>query len=552
MIERKKVQKRLWFRIFVLMITGPFIIAENMIFSLINQRVWDALPMEQSKVFFWGMIFLVYFILIWSLGSFNKKNHIFFAKERACYLKKRVYAQYIRSKKFLYNRNSLSSTINHDIPMLEEEFYYMIISFFLRIGDVLLAFFVTFSVRILYGIFCFIVMGIPILISMKYANTVSDIREKILKEKENYTKFLSEMTQGKPTIRQYRLVNTVLKRHSDLVTQIAQFGAKKREQVMVNMISSQSINRLATEIVSLTGFYLVSQGKLTFGWVMAFNQLSSSMTFSFVEAIQKGIHIYSCLSVRSKILEQYDFPRKSAKRPIYFYSIEQNGKDKDKMGFYRVQQKEEGEVGCQCHIKSCKLGERQIFDNIDFSVAPGEKLLITGENGSGKTTLLKILLGLNQQFEGTVDWIDEKGNQVKEEEKIAYIPQNSFVFQGSVKENILLDQIEEKRWYQKVKEMVSLKIEDNKKIEALQQNISGGEKQKIELARAIYSKRRIFILDEPYSALDQEALLETYLLCDPTKTVIVVSHAKRKETRKLYTRYLVLEEGKVRTVASYN
>ena len=230
MVERKKVQKRLWLRVFILVITSPFIMAENMIFSLINQHVWDALPMESAEVFLWGMIFSVHLILLWSLGGLNTKHQIFYAKERACNLKKQVYAQYIRGKKFLYDRKSLSSTINHDIPMLEEEFYYMIISFLLRVGDVFLAFLVTFSVHIVYGVFCFFVMGIPILISMRHANTISEIKEKILEEKENYTNFLSEITRGKETIRQYQLVDTVLERHNDLVAQIALFGAKKRNR----------------------------------------------------------------------------------------------------------------------------------------------------------------------------------------------------------------------------------------------------------------------------------------------------------------------------------
>lgn len=68
------------------------------------------------------------------------------------------------------------------------------------------------------------------------------------------------------------------------------------------------------------------------------------------------------------------------------------------------------------------------------------------------------------------------------------------------------------------------------------------------MARALYSRRNILIFDEPYSAFDQSSLLETerYLLSDPDKTVIVVSHAEREETRKLYTRHLVLENGTVK------
>lgn len=212
-------------------------------------------------------------------------------------------------------------------------------------------------------------------------------------------------------------------------------------------------------------------------------------------------------------------------------------------------------MGCCCCIERCMLGEKQIFSGVDFLVKPGEKVLITGENGSGKTTLLKILLGLNQEFEGNVDWIGEDGEVLeKGEGQIAYIPQNPFVFEGTVRENIVLDKEEEQERYREVREIVSLKVEDDKKMEVLQQNISGGEKQKIELARAIYSGCMIFILDEPYSALDQKTLLEVerYLLNDPEKTVIVVSHAEGEETEKWYTRHLRVSDGKVWESSGFN
>lgn len=553
MIERAKRERNIFQkRIFLLILTSPFGAAENIIFSLLNKYVWDAIPMEQSKVFLWGIIFSIYLILSWGIGSLNTVNQVFFSKEAACRLKEQVYSHYIKSKQFLYKRKSLSSTINHDIPMLEEDFYYAIVSCLMRGEAVLLAFFVTFSVHISYGIFCFIVLAIPILLSIKKADTLSDIRQKFLEKKEEYTGFLAEMGRGKETILQYQLLETILDRHKALVEQIAMFGAKKREQIAVNQISSQSINRLATEVVSLVGFYLVSRGELTLGWVMAFNQLSSSMTFSLVEMLQFGINIYSCFSVRRKIWTEYGLAEKDEKFGWKGKRVSKKKMPQERLTEFMSDRIKSEKVGCHCDIKSCKLGERQILDEIDFSFAPGEKVLITGENGSGKTTLLKILLGLNQEFEGTVEWMNEKGERIKEEEseKIAYIPQNPFLFEGSVKENILLDALEEEMRYQEIKKKVSLNLEDDKKIHTLQQNISGGEKQKIELARAIYSKRNRLILDEPYSALDQEALLETerYLLEDPDRTVIVVSHAEREETKGWYTMHLVLEDGRLKQV----
>ena len=179
-------------------------------------------------------------------------------------------------------------------------------------------------------------------------------------------------------------------------------------------------------------------------------------------------------------------------------------------------------------------------------------MLITGKKGSGKTTLLKILLGLNENYKGFVEWSNEKETLEKETmlNQIAYIPQNPFIFDGTVKENILLDLKEEEEVYQKIKQKVCLFVEDDKKVSYLQQKLSGGEKQKVALARAFYSGRNVLIFDEPYSALDQDSFIETeeYLLTDPTKTVIVVSHVERKETRKLYTSHLIFEDGKVQKI----
>lgn len=534
MTEQIKRQHRLRIMILWLLITTPFVAAANMANALLQQRIWDALPMENTKMLWWGSVSIGYLILFWISGSLNTKNQVFFAKESACQLKEQVYSAYIRSKKFLYEQKSLSSTVNNDIPMLEEDFYYAIVHCLICGADALLAFIVAFLTDAAYGIFFFIVMMIPILLSMRRADRISDTRQKLLEEKEGYTRFLSEMGRGKETIRHYQLLEAVRKRHEDLVTQIAELGAKKREQLSANLISSQNINRLMTTIASLVGFYLVSRGELTLGWVMAFGQLSSSMTYSLVDAIQTGVNIYSCLSVRRKIENQYEPERNDHTSN---QKTEENPNTTN------------GKIGCHCHIESCKLGDRQILNDIDFSLAPGEKLLITGGNGSGKTTLLKILLGLNEKFDGFVEWSDENGQIVKKEdisERIAYIPQIPFVFDGTVKENILLNAIEENDQYQEIKEKVCLKTEDDKSVQALHQTISGGEKQKIELARALYSGREVLILDEPYSALDQGSLLETeqYLLTDPTKTVIVVSHAEREETKKLYTNHLILENGK--------
>lgn len=80
----------------------------------------------------------------------------------------------------------------------------------------------------------------------------------------------------------------------------------------------------------------------------------------------------------------------------------------------------------------------------------------------------------------------------------------------------------------------------------MQDNVSGGEKQKIGLARALYSDRNTFILDEPYSALDQQSLsrVEQSILSDSQRTVITISHAQ-SENKEIYNKILKIEKGKL-------
>ena len=94
--------------------------------------------------------------------------------------------------------------------------------------------------------------------------------------------------------------------------------------------------------------------------------------------------------------------------------------------------------------------------------------------------------------------------------------------------------------------MVGLTVDDERMLCYSKDNISSGEKQKIGIARAMYSEENIFVMDEPYSTLDQKSLLqiEKHILDNPEKTVITISHFKN-ENSNLYNKVLTLENGKI-------
>ena len=167
-----------------------------------------------------------------------------------------------------------------------------------------------------------------------------------------------------------------------------------------------------------------------------------------------------------------------------------------------------------CNL-SKKFNSKVIFDNQSFNFPDGKITYIMGESGCGKTTLLRIIAGLDKKFSGTVEPTDYK---------ISYVFQEPRLFPNlTVADNISIVSDNSPFTVEKVLSLVELENEAN----SFPSTLSGGMKMRIALARAIYNNGDIFIMDEPFSALDDELksrILPKIFEALRNKTVIIVSH----------------------------
>jgi len=202
---------------------------------------------------------------------------------------------------------------------------------------------------------------------------------------------------------------------------------------------------------------------------------------------------------------------------------------------------------------SCERGGLVLFDHLDFSVNPGDVLQIVGPNGSGKTTLLRILAGLSTSYEGQLHWHAGKA-------------QKEFLYLGhkpGIK--IMLSPLENLRWYVSsslsVQSMPVPNMTAPKTDEGIMQalahwqlqgyehqpcyQLSAGQQQRVALARLLLSDARLWLLDEPFTAIDQtgvaqlESLLVTH--ADRGGSVVLTSHHTFRRNERL--RFIFIQQA---------
>ena len=180
---------------------------------------------------------------------------------------------------------------------------------------------------------------------------------------------------------------------------------------------------------------------------------------------------------------------------------------------------------------------RFILKNFNLKINKGEILGIYGKSGSGKTTLINILLGLLEPSKGIVliDSIDIKKNIKSWQKNIGYVPQIIHLLNSSIKENINLGFFDKNNITIKASLQLSqldnfvknLKNKEKTSIGEDGVKISGGQRQRLGIARAIYRNPQVLILDEPTSSLDNETeedFIKTIFSMKRKKTIIIVSH----------------------------
>lgn len=209
---------------------------------------------------------------------------------------------------------------------------------------------------------------------------------------------------------------------------------------------------------------------------------------------------------------------------------------------------------------SFSYGRNKVLDHISFYIEEGDFVGIIGPNGSAKSTLLKLMLGLIKPDKGTIKLFDKQVNEFKDFKKIGYISQNARdfnqMFPATVEEVVAANLYSKGGLFKGLRREDYIKIEKALKIveiESLKKrkigNLSGGEKQRVFIARALVDNPKIIFMDEPLVGVDLDSQTRFYNLMDKLNkeygiTLVMVSHDIGVISKKV-NRILCLSNGKV-------
>ncbi|NQW36173.1 MAG: ATP-binding cassette domain-containing protein [Flavobacteriales bacterium] len=306
------------------------------------------------------------------------------------------------------------------------------------------------------------------------------------------------------------------------------------------------IDQLNTVLVLVLGGLLIMKGEISIGVFLALQSFLSSLSRPVQGLVEFTADLQSNKANITNIID-------TLQEPIDAFC------DEDTRESINTITASNSKLTGKLEVKNISFGyskfSEPLIQNFSLTAYPGKRIAIIGGSGSGKSTLLKVISGLYQPLSGEINYDDKPINTINKDvfkNSLSIVDQDTFFFSGTVSDNITMwnNAIDNSKIIQSAKdsriheEIVKREEGYNSKVKPGGKNFSGGQKQRLEIARALVTNPSILFLDEATSALDTET--ESLVMNNILKrncTTITIAH--RLSTIKNFDEIIVLEKGKV-------
>ena len=432
-----------------------------------------------------------------------------------------------------------SSVLINDIKMIEEKY---VNGIFAVIEDIISIIIVTTALVMINPICAIIVMAascIQVFVPNLFMGKLQEKLGKYAGTNQEFLQSVNESMDGVETYKNYNAVQEVKKKFIEQNRQITQAKQSAFMYLGILMNGLAVVSNAILVAILLCGMFMVFAGTITIGEMFALMYISGIICDP-IESIAKNIPNIKGIK---EIVDKYN-------------RILENTKDNGNK--VTLQDK----ISLQNY--SLNINDRQILDNINIELKKGQKYAFVGGSGSGKSTIIKSIIGYFDDYKGDICYDGRSISDINTNsvfDNVTYVSQTPVMFTGTLRDNITM--FNNKYSNKEVMEVISKACLDKKILELQKgldtlvneggKNFSGGEKQRIAIARALLRGKNIFIMDEATSALDYENYIkiENMLLNIPNVTLITVTHRMNESILLQYDKIFAINNGVVAEEGSF-
>lgn len=427
-----------------------------------------------------------------------------------------------------YKDSDYLSLMTNDVKRIEDEY---IDSVYLILTEALQLILAIVVMTFYSWVFTVVMLGmsaVMFLVPAIFSKKMQAGTESLTKSQAGVTQGVNEIVHGYDVIKSYQQEENRLGKFDKLNRQLKKSASRLGFLKKENETSSQVLAFIMQMVVCLIAGYFIYAKKLSVGSMVGVIQVSGSIT-SPLFGLFSTIPVLQSLKPICKKIEEYTEDGKKEN------NSEDMGNSWDSISLNHVDFRYPG-------------GEQEALSDVSARFERGKKYLITGASGGGKSTFIKVLCGTYEPGKGEI-LVDGKPG-ITPENHIAIIHQNIFLFNESIRDNIVLDRKADDALLEKVISDAGLTdVVHEKGIDFVTgengSQLSGGQKQRIAIARALYAGRDILVLDEGLSAIDKNTSreIEEKMLQMKGITVISVSHHVEPDLEKMYDEVLEISGG---------
>lgn len=381
---------------------------------------------------------------------------------------------------------------------------------------------------------------VPLLVSVFFSGALQRAECCTSKHHADFIALLKDLFSGFTVIKSFQAEAVVLDAFEQENTALEKSKKRRRDLISILMLLSQISGFLVNLVVFGLGAWLCIQGRITAGTVIAFVQLLNYITLP----IEKLPALYSTRKASAALME---------KGEAVLHVKEESLPEKTVTKFRQAVVLE--------HVSFSYEEGKKVLSDINIRFEKGKRYAVVGASGSGKSTLLQLLLGYDRGYEGKIFLDEVELNALSRESLyrlVSMVEQNVFVFNATLLDNITM--------FQSFPPAVCEHALKRSGLDAFVREkgaeylcgengclLSGGEKQRISIARGFIRNAQILMMDEATAALDTATAryIEESILHLDDVTAIVVTHKLHADILKQYDEILVMKDGRIEEAGTF-